>query len=405
MALVRPEPVGARMAISRRIAGYLTRASWIRAMFERGLELKARHGEENVFDLSLGNPHLEPPPEFLREMRALAEAPPRGLHRYMVNAGFPETREAVAEHLRRETGLSFGRRQIVMTVGAGGGLNIFLKTVLEAGARVILLAPYFPEYDFYVESHQGVVEVVPTDEEFGIDVAAVERVIGPDVTVVIVNSPNNPTGVVYPESRIRALAEMLRGKEEEYGQEIYLVCDEPYRRIVYDGVQVPWVFHHYRNSVVVSSHSKDLNLAGERIGYVALHPEIRPLPEIFRGMVFCQRALGMVSAPALMQRIVARLQEVTVDVRDYERKRTLLWEELTRMGYNLVRPQGAFYLFPEAPGGDDVRFIRRLEEERILCVPGTAFGRSGHFRISYAVPDEVAEGALPGFERAIREFD
>jgi aspartate aminotransferase len=392
------------MAISRRVAGYLTRASWIRAMFESGLKLKERYGEENVFDLSLGNPHLEPPPQFQEALLELAQNPIPGMHRYMVNAGYPETREAVAAHLEKQTTLPFTRRQIVMTVGAGGGLNVFIKTVMEAGSRVIILAPYFPEYEFYISGHHGLVEVVQTDDEFQIDVEAVERVMGPDVEAVIVNSPNNPTGVVYRGERIRDLAAMLRAKEVEYGNQIYLISDEPYRRIAYDNVQVPWIFHHYRNSVVITSHSKDLNLAGERIGYVALHPGIQPIKELFRGMVFNQRALGMVSAPALMQRLVAKLQDVTVDVADYQRKRDVLFAALTKMGYKVVKPQGAFYLFPEAPGGDDVDFVRRLKEERILCVPGVGFGRPGHFRISFAVEDEVVEGALIGFERAIRDF-
>jgi aspartate aminotransferase len=228
--------------------------------------------------------------------------------------------------------------------------------------------------------------------------------MGPDVEAVIINSPNNPTGVVYPEEKLAELGRMLAKKEQEYGREIYLISDEPYRRIVYNGFPVPWIFHHYKNSVVVTSHSKDLNLAGERIGYVALGPEATPGNELFRGMVFTQRALGMVCAPALMQRAVSKLQGITIDVEEYRRKRDLLCTELTRMGYDLIEPRGAFYLFPKAPGGDDVQFVNRLVEERILTVPGVGFGRPGHFRISYAVDDEIVERALPGFERAIRDF-
>ncbi|MEN8150679.1 MAG: aminotransferase class I/II-fold pyridoxal phosphate-dependent enzyme, partial [Planctomycetota bacterium] len=272
------------------------------------------------------------------------------------------------------------------------------------GSRVVILAPYFAEYDFYIEAHGGQVELVQTDAEFQIDVGAVEAVMGPDVEAVIINSPNNPTGVVYPQSALAELSGMLAAKEEEYGQEIYLISDEPYRRITYGDVEVPWIFHHYRNSAVVTSHSKDLNLAGERIGYVALNPEITPVNELFRGMVFTQRALGMVSAPATMQRAVADLQEVTVDVSDYAGKRDLLCTELARMGYEFLKPDGAFYLFPKAPGGDDVAFVNRLLEERILVVPGVGFGRPGHFRISFAVKDEKVQGALEGFERAIRDM-
>jgi len=392
------------MAISRRVAGYLTRASWIRAMFERGRRMVAEFGAENVFDLSLGNPHLDPPPEFREKVIELMRNPVPRQHGYMHNAGYPHVRDAVARHLAAATGLDFHRRRIVMTVGAGGGLNIFLKTITEAGSRVIILAPYFAEYDFYIEAHGGLVEMVQTDENFQIDVEAVEAVMGPDVEAVIMNSPNNPTGVVYPSAKIAELCGMLAAKEEEYNQEIYLISDEPYRRIIYDDVEVPWIFHHYRNSVVITSHSKDLNLAGERIGYVALNPEATPGTELFRGMVFTQRALGMVSAPAMMQRVVADLQDVTVDVDDYRRKRDLLYGELTRMGYEVLKPKGAFYLFPKAPGGDDVAFVNRLLEERILVVPGVGFGRSGHFRISFAVPDEKVEGALEGFGRAIADM-
>lgn len=390
------------MAISRRIAGYLTRTSWIRAMFELGIRMKSEHGEENVFDLSLGNPHLEPPAGFREAIVDLLSKPSYGAHGYMQNAGFRGTREAVARHLTRETGLPFTRKQVVMSVGAGGGLNVFLKTIMESGAKILVLAPYFPEYEFYIEAHGGQMEVVPTNAGFQIDVAAVEKELTPDIEAVIINSPNNPTGVVYREDRLRALAEMMRTKEEEYGTQIYLISDEPYRRIVFDDVDVPWIFQHYRNSVVVTSYSKDLNLAGERIGYVALHPECEPGEDLFRGMVFNQRALGMVCAPALMQRVVARLQDVTVDVSNYARKRDLLYSELVRMGYEVVKPEGAFYLFPRAPGGDEVHFIECLKEERILCVPGVGFGWPGHFRISYAVPDRVVEGALPGFERAMK---
>jgi aspartate aminotransferase len=366
--------------------------------------MRAEFGAENVYDLSLGNPHLDPPDEFRARVVELMQNPEPRQHGYMHNAGYPFVRDAVAEYLSGETGLSFHRRLVVMTVGAGGGLNIFLKTITEAGSRVVILAPYFAEYDFYIEAHGGLVETVQTDEDFQIDVGAVEAVMRPDVEAVIINSPNNPTGVVYPEEKLAELSGMLAAKEEEYGQEIYLISDEPYRRIVYDGVEVPWIFHHYRNSVVVTSHSKDLNLAGERIGYVALNPEISPVSDLFRGMVFTQRALGMVSAPGTMQRAVASLQGMSVDVSDYGRKRELLYRELTRMGYELTKPQGAFYFFPKAPGGDDVAFAKRLVEERILVVPGVGFGRPGYFRISYAVKDETVEKALDGFEKAIADM-
>ncbi len=390
------------MGLSRRVAGLLKRSSWIRLMFEKGLELKARYGADAVSDLSIGNPHLEPPLAFTAALRDLAERPIPGMHGYMPNAGYTETRAAVATYLQRRTGLPFDARHVVMTTGAGGGMNVLLKAVLEPGDEVIVLAPFFPEYEFYADSHGGAIRVVRTDAEFQIDVAAVEAAVSPRTAAVILNSPNNPTGVVYREERLREACRMLAAKERELSRDILLIADEPYRRIIYDGLRVPWVFPHYENAAVVTSYSKDLNLAGERIGYVALNPRMSAAQDLFRGMVFNQRALGMVSAPALMQRLVTGLQDSTVDVTDYERKRDLLHGELTAMGYRMVRPEGAFYLFPEAPGGDDVAFVERLAEERILTVPGVAFGWPGHFRISYAVPDAVAQRALPGFARAIR---
>ncbi|MCU0727739.1 MAG: pyridoxal phosphate-dependent aminotransferase [Planctomycetes bacterium] len=391
------------MGISRRLAGQLSRSSWIRIMFERGIELKARFGADRVADLSIGNPHLDPPAPFHERLRELAEHPIPGMHGYMVNAGYPETREAVAGYLSRRTGLPFDSRHVVMTIGAGGGMNVLLKTVLDPKAKVLVPSPFFPEYEFYAEAHGATLVPVPSRPDFTLDVPAMERAMGPDVAAIILNSPNNPTGVVYGEEELTALAEAVKRKETEHGHDILLLSDEPYRRILYEGT-VPWIFRFHPNSAVVTSYSKDLNLAGERIGYVALHPEMPDGADVFRGMVFNQRALGMVSAPALLQRLVTGLQDVTVDVAEYRRKRDLLCAELPRMGYRVVCPRGAFYLFPEAPGGDDVRFLERLQEERVLGVPGVAFGRPGHFRLSFAVPDEVVRRALPGLERAARSF-
>jgi aspartate aminotransferase len=392
------------MGISRRLSGQLARSSWIRVMFERGLELKARFGAEAVADLSIGNPHLEPPAAFLDGLRELAARPLPGMHGYMLNAGYVETRRAVAEYLARKTARSFEPGHVVMTIGAGGGMNILLKSILDPGAKVVVPSPFFPEYEFYVEAHGGTLVPVPTAADFSLDLEVLGAAIGPGVSAVILNSPNNPTGVVYSEESLAALGALLARKEREHGHDILLISDEPYRRITYDGVRVPWVFDHHPNSAVVTSYSKDLNLAGERIGYVALNPAMRDAGDVAKGLAFNQRALGMVSAPALMQRLVAKLQDVTVDVADYQRKRDLLCAELPRLGYRFVRPKGAFYLFPEAPGGDDVKFVDRLAEERVLGVPGVAFGRPGHFRLSYAVKDEVVARALPGLARAIRDL-
>ena len=390
------------MAISGRVSELMMQASWIRRMFEEGLRLKAKHGEENVFDFSLGNPLAEPPQAFKDALKRLTANPLPGMHRYMPNAGFPETREAVAAMLSRQTGLSFTRDQIVMTCGAGGGLNVVLKTLLDPGDRVVLFSPYFVEYIFYVDTHGGVPLKVATDANFNIDLAALEKSLNAWVKVIILNSPNNPSGAVYPEETVKALGEILSRKEKEYDHEIYLVSDEPYRRLVYDGVRVPWIFHAHPNSIVVTSFSKDLGLAGERIGFVAVGPDADPREKLFQGFTFANRVLGFINAPALMQHAVRDSLEATVDVESYRKKRDVLCAALGEMGYPFTKPKGAFYLFPKSLIEDDVLFIRHLQQENILAVPGTGFGTPGHFRLSYCVEDRVIERSLPHFEKVAK---
>jgi aspartate aminotransferase len=390
------------MAISGRVSELMMQASWIRRMFEEGIRLKAKLGEENVFDFSLGNPLAEPPRTFHDALARLVAKPIPGMHRYMPNAGLPETRDAVAAMLERETGLAFTRDQVVMTCGAGGALNVVLKTLLEPGDRVLLFSPYFVEYIFYVDTHGGVPLKVPTRRDFDIDLETFERSLNSWVKVVIVNSPNNPSGAVYPQATLKAMGEILRRKEEEYEKEIYLVSDEPYRRIVYDGVAVPWVFHAHRNSIVVSSFSKDLGLAGERIGFAAIGPEADPKEKLFQAFTFANRVLGFINAPALMQYALPHCIDAVVDVDSYRRKRDLLYGALSEMGYEIVKPKGAFYLFPKSPIEDDVLFVRYLQQEHVLAVPGTGFGTPGHVRISYCVEDRVIERSLPHFERAAK---
>lgn len=390
------------MAISGRVSELMMQASWIRRMFEEGMRLKTKHGEENVFDFSLGNPIAEPPDAVQRALARLVTKPRPGMHRYMPNAGLPETRDAVASMLSRETGLSFGRDQIVMTCGAGGGLNVVLKTLLDSGDRVLLFSPYFVEYIFYVDNHGGVPHKVATDARFNIDLDAFEKSLSSWVKAVVINSPNNPSGVVYPEETLLAMGEILRRKEKEFDKEIYLVSDEPYRRIVYDGVKVPWIFKAHANSILVTSFSKDLGLAGERIGFVAIGPDADPREKLFQGFTFANRVLGFINAPALMQLALPDCIDSTVDVDAYRRKRDLFAGALSEMGYEVVKPQGAFYLFPKSLIDDDVLFIRQLQQENILAVPGTGFGTPGHFRLSYCVEDRVIEAALPRFEKVAK---
>ena len=378
--------------------------SWIRRMFEAGIALKQQYGEDKVFDLSLGNPVTEPPEEFRRELLRLAQEPVPGMHRYMPNAGYPGTREAVAAQLREETGLSFTMSDIVMTCGAAGGMNVVLKTILEPGDEVIVLAPYFVEYCYYTDNCGGVPRIVDTDDGFNLDKAALEEAMGPRTRAIVINSPNNPSGVVYSDAALRELGDLLRRAEARYGREIFILSDEPYRKLIYDGLEYPHVYRYHHASIALTSHSKDLALPGERIGYVAINPGYADRAELVDGFVFCNRTLGFVNAPALMQHLVRSLQAVTVDVADYQRKRDMIYEALTDMGYETVKPQGAFYFFPRAPIEDDTAFVEALLEWNVLAVPGRGFGRSGYFRIAYCVEDRVLEGALEGLRHAAKKY-
>jgi aspartate aminotransferase len=389
------------MAVSKKVKTSMEQGSWIRRMFEQGIALKQEHGEDNVFDLSLGNPVMEPPQAFFDELRRIAMDPKPGMHRYMPNAGYVETRAAVAGQLGEETGLDFTANEVIMTVGAGGALNVVLKALLDPGDEVVIFAPYFVEYHFYADNHGGSCRVVPSDDKFFPDLDAFEASINDRTKVVLVSSPNNPTGVVYDGQLLADLAGIIQAKEREYGKEVFLVSDEPYRRILFDGLEYPHIFEHHPRSIVATSHSKDLALPGERIGYIAVHPEYEDREELVDGMTFCNRTLGFVNAPALMQHIVAKLQSTTIDVGAYQAKRDFLYGHLREMGYDLVKPQGAFYMFPRSPIEDDAEFVDELMKHNVLVVPGRGFGVPGHFRISYCVEDRTLEGALPGFREVM----
>ena len=392
------------MPIAKKIKHYMESASWIRGMFEEGIRLKQQYGEDNVFDLSLGNPVMEPPPVFYATLRRLLEHPPAGMHRYMPNAGYAETRAAVAAQLAKETGVAFTAEHIVMCVGAAAGINVVLKTLLDPGDEVIFFAPYFVEYHFYVDYHGGVAKVVPTAAPFDLDLEALEAVLTPRSKVVLLNSPNNPTGVVYPATTLKQLGELLQRKERQFNTKIYLLSDEPYKKLIYGGLTYPEVYPHYPNAISVTSHAKDLALPAERIGYITISPECADLEDLISGMSFTTRTLGFVNAPALMQRALVHLQGVTVDVGQYERKRNFLCNNLTSLGYQLVKPQGAFYIFPKSPVADDVAFVQALQERHILTVPGRGFGTPGHFRIAYCVEDRTIERAMDGFGAVARTF-
>ena len=392
------------MTISDRVRRAMEEGGWIRRMFEVGIALKAQYGADKVFDLSLGNPIMEPPERFNEELRRLAADPAPGMHRYMPNAGYPETRDAVAETLRGETGLPFAGGDIVMSCGAAGAINVVLGATLNPGDEVIILAPYFGEYVYYVDNHNGKAVIVPTTADFRLDLDDIAAAVTPRTRGLILNSPNNPSGVVYAAGEIRELAELLRRKQAELNTEIYIISDEPYRRLIYDGLTYPQIFPHYDRTIVVNSHAKDLGLPGERIGYIAVHPDYPGKGELTDGLIFCTRTLGFVNAPALMQHLVRGLQDASVEVAEYQRKRDFLYGGLTELGYSVVKPQGAFYLFPKSPLADDAAFVDALQEWQVLVVPGRGFGAPGHFRISYCVEDWVLAGALEGFARAAERY-
>ncbi len=392
------------MTISDKIQMHMAKSSWIRKMFEGGQHRKERIGGENVFDFSLGNPQMEPPPEFKKVLEKLISAPIPMQHGYMPNAGFIETRQAVADYLSKFNRVSFTFDDIVMTVGAGGGLNVVFKTLLNPGDEVVIPKPYFVEYDFYLDNHQGIPVLVPTTPDFSLDLDAISMAITKKTKAVLINSPNNPTGRVYREEELRDLGRLLSYFNKKYGQVIYLISDEPYRKIVYDGIRPVSVFDCYDQSVVVTSFSKDLSIPGERIGYVAVHPDISDRDMVLSGMVLCNRILGYVNAPALMQRAIRYLLETSVDIGEYQKKRDMLCDGLSAFGYEFVRPEGAFYLFPKTPIKDDKIFVSALQEENILTVPGSGFGMPGYFRIAYCVSDYVIEHALPGFKKVMDRY-
>ncbi len=390
------------MAIAAKMSKFIENSSWIRKMFEEGARLRKIHGEDKVFDFSLGNPNV-PPPEIVRQkLIELANSEEPGNHAYMPNAGLLSTRSAMSAYFCQEFCISMAQDQVVVTCGAAGGLNIIFKALLDAGDEVLCPAPYFVEYGFYADNHGGVLKSVPTLPDFQLNLDLIEQGIGPRTKIMLINSPNNPTGQVYPEEAIARLGEILAEKSSRYGHVIYLVSDEPYRKIVYDDCQVPCVFQHYPNSLIASSYSKELSLPGERIGFVALGPRVEEASQVVDALTLSNRILGFVNAPALMQRLIVGLQGVCIDVDIYKRKRDRLVSALKGFGYDLTVPRGAFYLFAKSPLPDDVQFVRLLQEENILCVPGSGFAGPGHIRIAYCVDDWVIEGALPGFERAVK---
>lgn len=392
------------MTIAKKIEGIISKSSWIRKMFEEGARLKAEHGAENVYDFSLGNPNLPPPEKFSEILRDTVDSCGLGDHCYMPNTGYPQVCKSISEYLSEEQQVTISEKEVIMTCGAAGALNVILKTILDPGDEVIVPAPYFVEYNFYADNHGGVLKTVPTNADFTLDINAIADAITDKTKAVLINSPNNPTGQVYSEESLGELGRLLETRSRKLGRTLYLLSDEPYRKIIYDGVVVPSIFACYNETIIASSYSKDISIPGERLGFLAVNPNAASRTELLGGMALANRILGFVNAPALMQRVVSCLQGMSVDISEYARKRELLCDGLADCGYEFVKPAGAFYLFPRTPIPDDVKFVQALQEELILAVPGSGFGGPGHFRIAFCVNDDVITKAMPGFRKVIEKF-
>jgi aspartate aminotransferase len=388
------------MTVANIINQQLERASWIRKMFEEGMRLKAERGAENIFDFTLGNPYEDPPASVLATFRRLAEMNPPGSHGYMPNSGFPAAREAVAKRLRQETGVEFTANSVLMTVGCAGAMNTALKAILDPGDEVIVPMPFFPDYQFYISNHGGRMVPVETDEEFSLDVAAVRAKITPRTCAIILNSPNNPTGVIYSESVLRDLEALLQQADHT----IVVLSDEPYKSIVFDGAQCPEMASIISNCMITTSWSKKWGLAGERIGYLAISPRMPGADALSNACTFTNRILGYINAPAIWQLVTAEAPDESCDIAAYAEKRDLMCDGLARYGYEVRKPQGAFYIFLKTPIPDDLAFVRILQTEGVLAVPGSGFGRGGYIRLSLTVPRETIVHSLPAFERALKKL-
>jgi aspartate aminotransferase len=384
------------MPVAKTIARQIENASWIRRMFEEGVRLKRERGADAVFDFSLGNPDVEPPPAVVDALRRIVNRNLPGSHGYMPNPGYTEVREAVAGKLSRETGLAFTAEDVFMTIGSAGACNVILKSILDPGDEVIVLMPFFPEYQFYIANHGGRMVAVETDETFLPDVERIAAAITPRTRAILLNTPNNPTGRVYPEGVLRDLQAFLA----RCGQPITVISDEPYKSFVYDGQRQAEVASFLANTAICNSWSKSLGLPGERIGYLALSPQLDDAANLRAACAFSNRTLGFINAPAIWQRVMLETLDETVDAAPYEHKRNVLCDALEAIGYEVRRPEGAFYIFLKTPIPDDIAFTRLLAKEGVLAVPGTGFGRSGYIRLSLTIPLERIEKSIGGFERA-----
>ena len=392
--------------IAEKMIPFVQNNSAIRTMFEEGNRLKKQYGADKVYDFSLGNPSV-PAPDCVREaiVDLANNEDPVTLHGYMNNAGFEDVRETIAQSLNRRFGTDFSAKNLIMTVGAASGLNVILKTVLNPGEEVIVFAPYFLEYGAYVKNYDGkLVEISPDTETFQPDLEELERKITANTRAVIVNSPHNPTGVIYSEDTIKALAAILEKKQKEYGSVIYLISDEPYRELAYDGAEVPYLTKYYKNTVVGYSYSKSLSLPGERIGYLVIPDDLEDSETVIAAAGIANRILGSVNAPSLMQKVIARCVDAEVDVAAYDKNRLALYNGLTACGFQCIKPQGAFYLFVKSPVDDEKEFCEAGKKYNILMVPGSSFACPGYVRLAYCVSYETIINSLPEFKKLAAEF-
>jgi len=390
--------------LSKQVCDYLERASWIRKMFEAGNELKQKYGAENVFDFSLGNPDLPPPPEIKSAMVELSARLDKPMTLgYMPNAGLPSARKALADYLSTEQQIKLEASDVIITCGAAGGLNALFRAVFEPGDEVICPAPFFVEYGFYAENFQGrLVPVKSRPLTFELDLEAIEKALGPRTRVVLINSPNNPSGRVYSEDELRALVSIIEKKNQELNRPIFLVVDEPYRFLTYDQISVPSLMTMYDYTIVVSSFSKSLSIAGERVGYVAVSPRIPDNQELLNGITLTNRILGFVNAPVIGQILMEKALNVTVDKKVYDERRKAMAGVLEQAGLEFSMPGGGFYFFPKAPGGDDQGFTGRLFKENVLAVPGTGFGYPGYVRLAFCVSKDIIDRSGPAIKRAVQ---
>jgi len=393
--------------ISEKMVELSKNSSAIRAMFEDGKRMAEQFGAENVYDFSLGNPSVEPPVKVKEAIYSvLEEDSPNLVHGYMNNAGYEDVREKIADSINSKFGTSFREKNILMTVGAAGGLNVILKTLLNPGDEVIVFAPFFGEYANYVKNFDGKLVVIsPNTETFQPNLREFAEKISEKTKAVIVNTPNNPTGVIYSERTIMALAEIMYKAQDQFGTSIYLISDEPYRELAYDGNEVPYLTKYYENTIVGYSYSKSLSLPGERIGYLVIPSEADEAEDMIAAANVANRILGFVNAPSLMQRVVAKCLDEHTEVETYNRNREFIYKELTKYGYQCVKPQGAFYLFVKALEDDDQAFVAKAKEEHLLLVPGSSFGCPGYVRLAYCVSYEMIERSLPAFLRLAQRYN